>query len=86
MEKEKDLEKIVEGEETKEEDEYNVDYTWFAIKEKDEDEKKKPLKIESDPIGFYTTKMYSPRRYKVQLFPKHLPYDHLKEKRAFLFC
>ncbi|MBS3103139.1 hypothetical protein J4458_06885 [Candidatus Woesearchaeota archaeon] len=35
--------------------------------------------------GFYQEKTYL-AKVKVQLWPKHLPYDHLKEKRAFLFC
>lgn len=35
--------------------------------------------------GFYQEKT-TQVGLKVQLFPEHLPYDHFKRKRAFLFC
>ena len=35
--------------------------------------------------GFYQERT-TQARVKVQLFPEHLPYDHFKRKRAFLFC
>ena len=35
--------------------------------------------------GFYQERT-TQTRVKVQLFPEHLPYDHFKRKRAFLFC
>jgi len=38
-----------------------------------------------EKTGFYQEKTYI-AKVKVQLWPEHLPYDHLKRKRVFLFC
>jgi len=35
--------------------------------------------------GFYQINT-TQTKVRVQLWPEHLPYDHLKRKRAFLFC
>jgi len=35
--------------------------------------------------GFYQERP-GQLRVKVQIWPEHLPYDHFKRKRAFLFC
>lgn len=35
--------------------------------------------------GFYQEKT-TQAKLRVQIWPEHLPYDHLKRKRAFLFC
>lgn len=38
-----------------------------------------------EKTGFYQEKT-TQQKIRVQLWPEHLPYDHLKRKRAFLFC
>jgi len=38
-----------------------------------------------DKTGFYQEKT-TMAKVRVQLWPEHLPYDHFKRKRAFLFC
>lgn len=38
-----------------------------------------------EKTGFYQERAYI-AKVKVQLWPEHLPYDHLKRKRVFLFC
>jgi len=38
-----------------------------------------------EKVGFYQEKT-TQVKVRVQLWPEHLPYDHFKRKRAFLFC
>ena len=38
-----------------------------------------------EKTGFYQEKT-TQAKVRVQLWPEHLPYDHLKRKMAFLFC
>lgn len=73
--------------EDEQEESIKKEYKWFFKEPEEEVQKKKKAHqfIEEDPIGFYKIKSHM-KNYKVQLFPKHLPYDHLKERRAFLFC
>jgi hypothetical protein len=56
--------------------------------------KKKEYKVEKpkaqfqelwEKEGFYQERT-TQAKVKVQLWPEHLPYDHFKRKKAFLFC
>ena len=38
-----------------------------------------------EKTGFYQERT-TQAKVRVQLWPEHLPYDHFKRKRAFLFC
>jgi len=66
-------------------------YNTGTVKIKDSAEYKveKPKNIMYQELwekeGFYQEKTQI-AKVKVQLWPEHLPYDHLKRKRAFLFC
>jgi len=67
-----------------------IDYGKDTIKVKDSEYYKveKPkFKIQElrEKEGFYQITT-TQAKVRVQIWPKHLPYDHLKERRAFLFC
>jgi len=69
-------------------DEIKVSYN-IEPKQKEVEYKVEKPKIRYQELwekeGFYqetTTQV----RVRVQLWPEHLPYDHFKRKRAFLFC
>lgn len=62
------------------------DYGLGIIREyKPKQEQKEEVMDDYDMIGFYKMKTHT-QSYKVQLHPKYNVYDHLKERRAFLFC
>ena len=92
MEEEGKLEEIVnkeipeEGSEEEEEKLRNT-YNWFVGKpeeyKKEEPKKAKPQEL-WEKTGFYQI-FTTQQKVKVQLWPEHLPYDHFKRKRAFLF-
>lgn len=46
---------------------------------------KKKLQELWEKEGFYQEKT-TQSKVRVQLWPEHLPYDHFKRRRAFLFC
>ncbi len=69
----------------------NVSYGDDRVKVKGKDYKytvKKPNEGYQElweKTGFYQERPMI-AKVKVQLWPEHLPYDHFKRKRAFLFC
>ncbi|MBI2208267.1 hypothetical protein HYU50_02125 [Candidatus Woesearchaeota archaeon] len=69
----------------------NVTYADARIKVKDKDYKYTVEKPNTryqelwEKTGFYQEKT-TQAKVRVQLWPEHLPYDHFKRKRAFLFC
>ena len=70
--------------------EVKISYNNGAPKKESEDYKaEKTEKIRHQELwektGFYQERTYL-YKVKVQLWPEHLPYDHFKRKRAFLFC
>jgi len=88
----KDLEEIKTYNITTEANFGNIEYGNVKIKIKDTKYKykvKKPEKKNYQELwekeGFYQEKT-TQAKVRVQLWPEHLPYDHLKRKRAFLFC
>ena len=66
----------------------NISYADDRIKIKDIEYKIEKPKIRYQELwekeGFYQEKT-TQARVRVQLWPEHLPYDHFKRKRAFLF-
>lgn len=69
----------------------NVAYTENKIKVKDKEYNYSMEKPNTryqelwEKTGFYQEKT-TQAKVRVQLWPEHLPYDHLKRKMAFLFC
>lgn len=69
----------------------NITYADARIKVKDKDYKYTVEKPNTryqelwEKTGFYQEKT-TQAKVRVQLWPEHLPYDHFKRKRAFLFC
>ena len=74
---------------TKDFDNIKIDYGKDTVKIKDLEYKVEKPKIRYQELwekeGFYQEKT-TQVKVRVQLWPEHLPYDHFKRKRAFLFC
>ncbi len=68
---------------------YNNGMVKIKNSEGDRIEYHKPKKIRYQELwekeGFYQERT-TQAKVRVQLWPEHLPYDHFKRKRAFLFC
>ena len=75
-------------------EEISVSYNFNAVSAKEEEHKaesseygvKLNLKYQElwEKTGFYQERT-NMAKAKVQMWPEHLPYDHVKRKRAFLF-
>ena len=75
-------------------EEISVSYNFSAVSTKEEEHKaesseygiKLNLKYQElwEKTGFYQERT-NMAKAKVQMWPEHLPYDHVKRKRAFLF-
>lgn len=69
----------------------NITYADNKINARDKEYKYSTEKINTmyqelwEKTGFYQEKT-TQVKVRVQLWPEHLPYDHFKRKRAFLFC
>lgn len=72
-------------------DDIKIIYNSGTVKIKNSDHRieyhkpKKKLQELWEKEGFYQVTT-TQAKVRVQLWPEHLPYDHFKRKRAFLFC